>query len=121
MCGQCHSYSNHLFGRLGPELGVMDGLTMKNDFCEELVDTCSGQGNIVFPSYGGDTYCEKHTGGGSDLFWAYPYTERERPLFGRRATYEYRAPFTLVPDLACIFLDRYGGPTCSERSPYSNG
>jgi len=55
----------------------MDGLTMKKDFCEELVDKCSGQGNIVFPSYGGDSYCKKHTGGGSDLFWAYPYTERK--------------------------------------------
>ena len=77
MCGQCHSYSNHLFGRLGPELGVMDGLTMTNEFCEELVDECSGEGQIVFPTYDGESYCEKHTGGGADLFWAYPYTERE--------------------------------------------
>lgn len=54
----------------------MDGLTMTKDFCDDLVDACTGQGNIVFPSYGELDYCEKHTGTQEDdLFWAYPYEE----------------------------------------------
>eukprot|EP00903_Cladosiphon_okamuranus_P010393 g9831.t1 len=75
VCGQCHSYSGHLFERLGPELGVEDGMTMKSSFCEELVAACDGQ--IVFPTYDGESYCDKHTGGGDDLFWSYPYEEPE--------------------------------------------
>ncbi|CAM9143199.1 unnamed protein product, partial [Hapterophycus canaliculatus] len=76
VCGVCHSYSGHLYERLGPELGVLDGMTMKNDFCDELVTACAGQ--ITFPTYdGGDDYCTKHTGGTTDQFWSYPYTEPE--------------------------------------------
>lgn len=77
-CGQCHSYSGHLFADLGGELGVEDGMMMKREFCEDLVDECDGE--IDFPAYdGGETsYCDKHTGGGDDdFFWSYPYTERE--------------------------------------------
>lgn len=77
-CGQCHSYSGHLFEILGPEYGVTDGLMMKNDFCNNLVSKCEGQ--IIFPDYDdGDSYCDKHTGGSdnTDNFWSYPYTERE--------------------------------------------
>eukprot|EP00903_Cladosiphon_okamuranus_P006181 g6078.t1 len=77
-CGQCHSYSGHLFADLGDELGVEDGMTMKLDFCEDLVDACSGE--IDFPTYdgGGTTYCEKHTGDqAQDFFWSYPYEEPE--------------------------------------------
>lgn len=78
-CGQCHSYSGHLFADIGSELGVEDGMTMKLAFCEELVKECSGE--IDFPTYdgGGTTYCEKHTGDQvNDFFWSYPYEERER-------------------------------------------
>lgn len=75
VCGQCHSYSGHLYEVLGAELGVEDGMTMKSDFCEELVGACAGQ--IDFPAYDGTSYCDKHTGGGNDLFWSYPYTECE--------------------------------------------
>lgn len=70
----CHSYSGHLYERLGAELGALDGMTMKSDFCEELVTACEGQ--LVFPTYDGEDYCTKHTGGGDDQFWSYPYTER---------------------------------------------
>lgn len=70
----CHSYSGHLYEVLGAELGAVDGMTMKSDFCEEVVSACAGQ--IVFPTYdNGEDYCTKHTGGGDDLFWSYPYTE----------------------------------------------
>lgn len=74
-CGQCHSYSAHLYELLGAELGLPDGMTMKSEFCEELVAACTGQ--IPFPDYDGVDYCTKHVGGDSDLFWSYPYTERE--------------------------------------------
>eukprot|EP00903_Cladosiphon_okamuranus_P006180 g6077.t1 len=77
-CGQCHSYSGHLFENLGGELGVEDGMTMKSDFCEALVKACSGE--IDFRTYdgGGTTYCEKHTGDQlQDFFWSYPYVEPE--------------------------------------------
>ncbi|CAM9310804.1 unnamed protein product [Pylaiella littoralis] len=53
-------------------------MTMKNDFCDELVDKCEDQ--IIFPDYpDGETYCEKHTGGSDDVdnFWSYPYTQPE--------------------------------------------
>lgn len=71
----CHSYSGHLYERLGPEHGALDGLTMKGAFCEELVTACAEQ--IIFPTYDGEDYCTKHTGGGDDQFWSYPYTQRE--------------------------------------------
>ncbi|CAM9894089.1 unnamed protein product [Pylaiella littoralis] len=77
-CGQCHSYSGHLFELLGADLGPSDGMIMKNDFCNDLVSKCAGQ--IIFPDYpDGETYCEKHTGGSddNDNFWSYPYTEPE--------------------------------------------
>lgn len=76
VCGRCHSYSAHLYERLGAELGVVDGMTMTSDFCEELVSACQGQ--IVFTTYdNGDDYCEKHVGGDTDQFWSYPYTSCE--------------------------------------------
>ncbi|CAM9165509.1 unnamed protein product [Scytosiphon promiscuus] len=76
VCGICHSYSGHLYEQLGAELGILDGMTMKSAFCEELVDACSGQ--VTFPTYDdGEDYCEKHTGGGDDFFWSYPYDEPE--------------------------------------------
>ncbi|CAN0441744.1 unnamed protein product [Pylaiella littoralis] len=75
VCGVCHSYSGHLYEKLGAELGALDGMTMKSDFCEELVTACAGQ--IIFPTYDGKDYCTKHTGGGSDQFWSYPYTQPE--------------------------------------------
>ncbi|CAM9680684.1 unnamed protein product [Pylaiella littoralis] len=77
-CGQCHSYSGHLFEVLGAEYGVTDGMTMTNSFCDDLISACDGQ--IIFPDYpDGETYCEKHTGGSgdNDFFWSYPYTEPE--------------------------------------------
>lgn len=75
VCAQCGSYSGHLFERLGGELGTGDGLSMTNSFCAGLVDACSGQ--IEFPTYDGQDYCTKHTGGGEDLYWSYPYMKRE--------------------------------------------
>lgn len=71
-CGPCHSYSSHLYERLGGELGVEDGMTMKSDFCEELVSTCAGE--INFPTYDGDSYCEKHVGD-SEMIWSFPIDE----------------------------------------------
>lgn len=76
VCGVCHSYSAHLYERLGSELGGADGMTMKDSFCQELVKECAGE--ISFPTYGGLSYCEKHVGDDGDQFWSYPYTERER-------------------------------------------
>lgn len=70
----CHSYSAHLYEILGKELGN-DGMMMKNDFCTELVSACMGE--ITFPTYEGMDYCTKHTGGGKDMFWSYPYMEGE--------------------------------------------
>ncbi len=80
MCAQCHSFSAHLFEKLGSELGPWDGMTLKNDFCNALVTECTGQ--IAFgglTEYDGQTYCEKHVGGvgGADQFWSYPYVDRE--------------------------------------------
>ena len=48
---------------------------MTSEFCEELVSTCDGQ--ITFPTYDGESFCDKHTGGGDDYYWSYPYTECE--------------------------------------------
>lgn len=48
---------------------------MTQDFCSGFVDACSGQ--IDFPEENGQDYCTKHTGGGDDLYWSFPYTQRE--------------------------------------------
>ncbi|CAM9715370.1 unnamed protein product, partial [Ectocarpus fasciculatus] len=74
LCAVCSSYSAHLYEYL-TDGGVVDGLTMKSDFCEELVDECSPY--ITFPTYDDGDYCEHHTGGGNDFFWSYPYEEPE--------------------------------------------
>ena len=73
-CGPCSAYAGHLYERLGAELGVSDGMTMKSDFCNGMVEACAGQ--IAFPTYdGGSTsYCQKHVGD-SDLIWSYPIDE----------------------------------------------
>ncbi|CAN0031064.1 unnamed protein product [Scytosiphon promiscuus] len=75
LCGQCHSYSNHLFERLGGDFGPWDGMTMKREFCDAYVDTCADQ--IVFGEYDGLSYCDHHVGGidGEDELWSYPYTD----------------------------------------------
>lgn len=70
MCGPCNAYSGHLYERIGGELGARDGMTMKGSFCTEFVDACEGQ--IEFPTYDGESYCEKHTGGDDDYLWSYP-------------------------------------------------
>lgn len=76
VCGQCHSYSNHLFERLGSELGPWDGMTMKQEFCDALVSACGTQIDFGGPGeYDGLTYCEKHVGDVDG--WSYPYTDRE--------------------------------------------
>lgn len=75
VCGVCHSFSGHLYERLGAELGPTDGMTMKKEFCDGFVEACDGQ--IIFPTYDGEDYCTKHQGGGDDYFWSYPYTDRE--------------------------------------------
>lgn len=81
-CGKCHSYSGHLYQRLGPTLGTWDGLTMKSDFCEEVVEKCDGQFGLSDLDYAdGKDYCETHVGGNTDQFWSFPYTEREYELF----------------------------------------
>lgn len=73
LCGQCHSYSAHLFDRLGAELGLWDGMTMTRDFCDELIDKCGNEIDFGGPAeYGGLSYCAKHVG--TDQFWAYPYS-----------------------------------------------
>ena len=77
VCGVCHSYSAHLYERLGAELGALDGMTMKQEFCDELVDACADEIPGISRTYDGLTYCEKHVGDTGDQFWSYPYTERE--------------------------------------------
>ncbi|CAM9509059.1 unnamed protein product [Ectocarpus sp. 4 AP-2014] len=74
VCGVCHSYSAHLYEYL-TDGGMLDGLTMKSEFCESLVDACDAY--ITFPTYDGVSYCDHHTGGGNDFFWSYPYEEPE--------------------------------------------
>ncbi|CAM9199998.1 unnamed protein product [Ectocarpus sp. 12 AP-2014] len=73
VCGVCHSYSAHLYEYLPG--GMLDGLTMKGDFCDSLVEACATY--IDFPTYDGESYCDHHTGGGDDFFWSYPYEEPE--------------------------------------------
>lgn len=50
-------------------------MTMKTDFCNDYVSACSGQ--IEFPTYGDEDYCEKHVGsvafGADGQLWSYPY------------------------------------------------
>lgn len=80
-CGKCHSFSGHLYERLGDQLGTVDGMTMKRAFCEELVGTCGGQINFAQMSYlDGNVekdYCDMHVGGSSDQYWSFPFTERK--------------------------------------------
>jgi len=80
ICGQCHSFSAHLYEILGSELGPWDGMTMKREFCDALTSQCAGQ--IVFggpAEYDGLDFCDKHVGdtNGDDRFWSYPYQEGE--------------------------------------------
>lgn len=80
VCIQCHSFSNHLFERLGVEFGPFDGMNLKQDFCEALVLACDNQIAFGGPmEYEGLTYCEQHVGVDGDMFWSYPYTDREYP------------------------------------------
>eukprot|EP00904_Undaria_pinnatifida_P003872 jgi/Undpi1/13486/HiC_scaffold_8.g03145.m1 len=67
----------HLYERLGAELGALDGMTMKQEFCDELVDACADEIPGISRTYDGLTYCEKHVGDTGDQFWSYPYTEPE--------------------------------------------
>ena len=74
MCGKFHSFSAHLFEKNGAELGPWDGMMMTLEFCDDLTKECAGQ--IDFPTYDGESYCDKHTGGGTkSQFWSYPYSE----------------------------------------------
>lgn len=76
LCGVCGTYSGHLYERLVDEFGTENGLTMKNEFCTNLITACDGQ--IDFPDYDGVGYCTIHAGGGeTDLFWSYPYEDGE--------------------------------------------
>eukprot|EP00752_Nemacystus_decipiens_P013406 g11871.t1 len=77
VCGQCHSFSAHLFEQLGAELGPWDGMSMKQDFCDALIDACGDEIAFGGPAeYDGLSYCEKHVGtSGTDLFWSYPYVD----------------------------------------------
>lgn len=62
LCGLCHPYSAQLYERLD----TSDGLTMTNDFCDEFFSACSSE--LDLPS----DYCDIHTGGDTDQYWAYP-------------------------------------------------
>lgn len=82
VCGTCHSFSAHLYEKLGAELGPWDGMTMTRDFCTKFTEVCSkemdGYDTIDFPDYdGGVSYCDKHVGNskGADNYWSFPYTE----------------------------------------------
>lgn len=81
MCGTCHSFSAHLYERLGAMLGPWDGMTMTRDFCAKFTAACSkkvdGRATIEFPNYSGASYCEMHVGSrdGEDNYWSFPYTE----------------------------------------------
>ncbi|CAM9453682.1 unnamed protein product [Scytosiphon promiscuus] len=78
LCGQCHSYSAHLFENLGADFGPYDGLTMTREFCEAFVDACGDQLTLGGPDeYDGLDYCDHHVGGidGEDELWSYPYTD----------------------------------------------
>eukprot|EP00903_Cladosiphon_okamuranus_P010019 g9501.t1 len=77
LCGQCHSFSAHLFELIGADFGAWDGMTMKQDFCDALIDACGDEIPFGGPAeYDGLTYCEQHVGtSGTDSFWSYPYTD----------------------------------------------
>lgn len=81
MCGTCHSFSAHLYEKLGAELGPWDGMTMTRGFCTKFQEECSkkvdGYDTIDFPDYpGGVSYCDKHVGNDKgDNYWSFPYTE----------------------------------------------
>lgn len=77
VCTQCHSFSAHLFERLGSELGPWDGMTLKQEFCEALLLACDNQVAFGGQMEYGESYCDKHVGGTSDMYWSYPYTDRE--------------------------------------------
>lgn len=62
LCGLCHPYSAQLYERLD----APDGLTMTNNFCDEFFSACSS--DLDLPS----DYCDIHTGGDTDQYWAYP-------------------------------------------------
>lgn len=109
VCGVCHSYSAHLYEVLGAELGGTDGMTMKSSFCNDYVSACEDQ--IVFSA----DYCEVHTGGGDDLYWSYPYVEREyiqKSVCAAQST-ESNPPDVLVChcETQLNFLD----PSCTVR------
>lgn len=54
-------------------------MTMKQDFCDELVNTCGTEIDFGGPAeYDGLSYCEKHVGDVDG--WSYPYTDREYHL-----------------------------------------
>lgn len=89
------------------ELGPLDGMTMKRNFCAELVKECQDQ--VEFPDYDGVTYCEKHAGRGSaDLNSSYPLTStgtRQYPGMPRhRANVEW-----------CVTVRLYVGGTNSIK------
>lgn len=77
LCTQCHSFSAHLFEQLGNELGPFDGMTLKQEYCDALIDACDGQIAFGGQAEYGESYCDKHVGGGDDLYWSYPYTDRK--------------------------------------------
>ena len=79
MCTQCHSFSAHLFERLGSEFGPFDGMNLKQEFCEALLLACDSQVTFGGQAEYGMSYCEQHVGLDGDKFWSYPYTDREYP------------------------------------------
>lgn len=91
VCGPCNSYSGHLYERLGSELGTPDGMTMKTEFCNDLVTACTGQ--MEFPTYDGVSYCDKHVGDQGDQLWSYPIDpsgERERFCAGENEVHTHK-------------------------------
>lgn len=101
-CGPCHSFSGHLYERLGAELGDRDGMTMKSGFCAELVAACEGE--IEFSTYDGESYCEKHVGGGVDMTWSYPIDDDGEHYLPRPSVLVYSLPYSLKQKhrLPCI-------------------
>lgn len=108
MCGKCHSFSGHLFERLGKELGPWDGLTMTREFCEELVKQCGA--DINFPTYDGGSlsYCDKHVGD-VDQYYAYPFKEG-----AGRVEFDVEKPRMWL--LSFSFLSNYS-QCCAARKP----
>ena len=110
MCTQCHSFSAHLFEKLGSELGPWDGMTLKTDFCNALITECAGQIAFGGPAeYDGQTYCEKHVGGvnGADQFWSYPYVDRECAYMCSNVDFAHaptgsRESWPVFPVMSCV-------------------